>query len=242
MNIAGLAWPDGERAVPGKMEEAVTSAMIITRSVGRPGTVLQAGGCVGLWPLALASFGWRVITCEPERQNLVCLRKNTASQPLITVVPVALGHAPGRAGLVRPRHGAGMWMVTEGDEVTVTTIDRICADMPIQALVLDVESSELDALAGAERTIARDRPFLWLERRVNGDEIDAWFAAHDYGPVYRSGRWDVYAHPRRLRPDPEGAGRVFGPDPGPADAEGLSRHDGRDLPDQGDLDEPARTW
>jgi hypothetical protein len=41
----------------------------------------------------------------------------------------------------------------------------------------------------------------------------------------------VYAHPRRLRPDSEGDGRVPGPNTGPTDANRVPGHDGHSLSD-----------
>jgi FkbM family methyltransferase len=190
-----LTWPDTERFVFGKIAAGVTAARTLTAILGRSGTVLQAGGCLGLWPRAFAEAGWHVITCEPAPDNLPYLSANLEGQITVEIVAAALGRQAGTTGLTRHKVGAGLWTCVPGATARVTTIDAICESRSIDALVLDIEGSELAALDGAERTVARDRPLIWLERRLHTEAIDAWLVDHGYREPIRVSHWDVLAIP-----------------------------------------------
>jgi hypothetical protein len=82
----------------------------------------------------------------------------------VTVLPVALGEAPGDAYL----SGGALDSAVSSDagqgatRVSVETIDRLFADrdLPLTYLKADLEGFELSMLAGARRTIARNLPKL----------------------------------------------------------------------------------
>jgi FkbM family methyltransferase len=163
--------------------------------------VVQAGGCVGFWPLALASGFETVVTCEPEPMNLRALRANTAAVPTIHVEPVALGATIGSVGLTRPTPGAGLWRVSGAGPIPQRPLDTLLEAGPVDAIVLDVEGAEVDVWRGAASLIAAHRPLLWFEDRDHSEPGRAWLAAHGYQPPQAApglGR-DAYSQPQEWR-------------------------------------------
>jgi FkbM family methyltransferase len=139
---------------------------------------IQAGGNMGLYPRMLVErYGFEhVVTFEPDATNLRCLSANT--EPVadkVTVLGVGLGagagkvpwsraseHKPGWHKIApngcRPKHVSG--------EIELVAIDNVClpADHEdVDFLSLDIEGYELEALKGAEQTIARCRPVVLFE-------------------------------------------------------------------------------
>lgn len=158
--------------------------------------VVQAGGCIGLWPRALASkFGW-VWTCEPAPSNVPYLEANIAGIPNITAAHVALGAESAAVGLTRPKPHAGLWRVDGPGDIPMWTIDAMVGDAPIDAIVLDVEGYEAQALCGAARTIERNRPVLWFEYLQHTAAIDSVLSAHGYPPPQPALGGDFYSAPQ----------------------------------------------
>lgn len=191
MTAIRLAAPTGDRVAPQlryppdftRPGEKWFTAQLVAGAVARlaPGrrTVVQAGGCSGLWPLALAIGFARVYTFEPEPQNFACLAANVAHTPQIIAQQAALGATRGRVGLTRPRVGAGLWRVEGTGTIPRVALDDVL-DEPIDAIVLDVEGSEVQALQGAARLIATHRPLLWFEFLHQRAAIVDWLAGVGY--------------------------------------------------------------
>lgn len=155
--------------------------------------VVQAGGCSGLWPLALARSFDRVYTFEPHPGNYAYLAANIAGTPSITAFPYALGDHAGRVGLTRPKPKAGLWRVDGDGDIPLTALDAVVTDGPLDAIVLDVEGSEAPALRGAARLLTTHRPLLWFEGLHHTAAIAAVLAAHDYLPAQRGLGSDWYS-------------------------------------------------
>lgn len=144
----------------------------------KPGsTVLDVGANIGFYTLesaaAVGATG-RVLSIEAAPTHLTALNHNVAMNKLqnVSVIGCAVGDAPGRAVLTRPR-GDNLGMFTlgavEGDEgydVEISTIDALLDAQGIQSLDLvkmDIEGSEFRALRGAARTLERFRPAILIE-------------------------------------------------------------------------------
>lgn len=182
--------------VPGQKHIAASLAAESIAGLSRDRkVVVQAGGCAGLWPMALADHFDEVYTFEPEPTNFQYLRANVASRPNVYAYDYALSDTRGRTGLTRPKAQAGLWRMEGDGEIPVVTLDEFCGDLVIDALVLDVEGHEVPALKGAEQLITRHRPLLWFEYLQHTSEIDAFLEAHDYtSPAYGMGidRYSVH--------------------------------------------------
>jgi FkbM family methyltransferase len=178
--------------------------MVSLKRLVRPSdTVFDIGahiGYVALFFARLAPYG-RVHSFEPGSNNLPYLRRNVASKPNITVVESAVGDQCGTAlfgledlsgqnnsldqSLEALRYTAAAAFVVphiHREPVTVTTVDRYCMDTGVrpQLMKIDVEGSERDVLAGAERTLASARPILMVEVSQNPRDVMGLILAAGY--------------------------------------------------------------
>lgn len=157
---------------------------VLERVIPPGGTIVNAGGHIGILATYLAWLGGptsTVLAVEPSGRERNCLVRNAAGRRasgLVEVINAALGAEEGTAFInVASDFLSGHNSISrDGDEsgeaVALTTIDRIVAgrDGRTTAIVLDVEGMELEVLAGARATIARDRPVVVLE--FNPGEFD----------------------------------------------------------------------
>lgn len=175
-----------------KTETAALAARCIAGLAADHRVVVQAGGCSGLWPLALAQHFAHVITFEPEPTNFQCLSENCAPALNVSAFACALGDTRRSVGLSRPKAQAGLWRVDGDGETPMVPLDEMVTG-PVDAIVLDVEGSELETLRGAERVIAEHRPLLWFEYLHHTAELDAFLVAHGYTPPAHALGGDCYS-------------------------------------------------
>jgi len=109
----------------------------------------------------------RVLTFEFGPDNLRLLEANLALNPglrdRVEIIPRPLWDAPDQP--LRFDEAGGQTSVTGGSgtqEVLTQTVDAAAGGQAVDFIKLDVEGAEMAALAGAERTIRRDRPKLAL--------------------------------------------------------------------------------
>lgn len=202
MNPNEMRYPPHFKVAGSKAHLAVFGAGVIASlSSPRRRNVIQAGGCAGMWPLALAPLFDQVYTFEADPTNFHCLLHNVRDVSNISAFNHALSDSRQLVSLSRPKLRAGAWQVdgagallkprTATSEAEIAhdpiiqgiqavTLDEFLGDVAVDALVLDVEGSELRALRGAERMITRHHPLLWMEFQHNHDELCAWLLAHGY--------------------------------------------------------------
>ncbi len=126
---------------------------------------IQAGGHAGLWPRRLMGTFQQVISFEPDPDLYACLAANTGSQGLtnLTIANAALGEVEGTAFLKRSgSSGTNRINEADGFQVDVMTIDSLGLDF-CDAIFLDVEHYEFQALLGAQETIKKYRPVIQIE-------------------------------------------------------------------------------
>lgn len=145
-------------------------AELFELAVPAGGLVLDVGAHLGYFSLLAARRGARVIALEPNPHSLPFLRANLRANGVedrVTVVAKALAGAPGRrvfflspAGDTSSLHRQ---VGTVGEaEVEVTTADGVVDGRRLDAIKIDVEGAELEALAGMEQAIADASPDLRL--------------------------------------------------------------------------------
>ena len=134
-------------------------------------TVLDVGAHVGQYTLLASGIvgpAGRVIAFEPHPVLGPVLRRNVsrAGCPNVTVLPVALGRAPGPGTLVlHPPDNFGGSSLRPDDAsaqheratVEVTTLDEALDRLgspPVHLAKIDVEGAELDVIDGARGTLA----------------------------------------------------------------------------------------
>lgn len=165
------------------------------------GTVVQAGGHVGLWPRRLAQSFKRVITFEPDAVLFQCLNLNCGTAGLrwdqVSTCDYALGRKPGTANLTRPEKAGSNTLTREGGHpVRMTSIDHHLALLQVHqvdAIILDIEGGEANALRGASMTISRDRPVIHVEEIGQpGRETRAYLESIGYRRHARAGHDWIY--------------------------------------------------
>lgn len=153
---------------------------------------VQAGGHAGFWPKRLAEIFEAVYTFEPEPLLFECLRRNCTA-PNVAPFRLGLGSQPGQVAF-KSHVSAGSWRVDPAGEhrITLATVDGLALDR-LDALFLDIEGYEVEALRGAQQTIERDRPLILCELLPrSADDIERWLKKHGYRQVVRYGRDGVY--------------------------------------------------
>lgn len=194
IEISGLWWPDADRrgrpAIVAGADEAVP---IVMHGVEGRKVVVQAGGNVGVYPKALAPLFERVVTFEPDADNMACLLRNM-TEDNVAVFHAALSDASGSCSMqvVEPDNcGAHKINVHEksayGDCIPVMTIDELELDA-CDLIWLDIEGHEAKAIDGASKTIARFWPIIVLEEKGLGDRA----SLPGYEVVGRIGNDTVY--------------------------------------------------
>lgn len=161
---------------------------------GGQGTFVDVGSSVGNHTLFFALFctSGPVISIEPVVKSLQLQRRIIELNDLADRVQfhnVALSDKPGRGRMERfgPPAFDGMHQLVDGDDVEVATLDSIVGQERVHLIKIDVEYHEIEVLTGAQATIARDRPVLFVEcvDRVNFNTMTDMLVG-EFG--YRVGR------------------------------------------------------
>lgn len=166
--IDGLWWPDSDvRARPAIVSECRQALPVVLPLVKEKRVCVQAGGNVGVYPLALAEHFETVITFEPDAENYDCLAIN-ADKPNIHRWWGALGKEQGQCSVVPTEmDNCGAHKTVPGSAVWVDTIDSISLDA-CDLIWLDIEGAEADAIKGAMATIEKFSPIIVLEEKGHG--------------------------------------------------------------------------
>ncbi|HUP98988.1 MAG TPA: FkbM family methyltransferase [Aeromicrobium sp.] len=141
--------------------------------------VLDLGAFAGEFALAAATYGCEVAAVEanPTLAAMVTASAQVNGYDALSVVNAAVGEASGTVGFV----GRGPWgQVQEGEEgssdagfvqVPQLTVDELVANLgwpSVDFVKLDVEGSEMRALAGASSLLSRpDAPALLFESNIS---------------------------------------------------------------------------
>ena len=132
-------------------------------------TAIQAGGNVGVYPVAMAQKFKRVYTVEPDAANYEALALNTDSHSRIVIRRAAFGMEHGKAAIdqIYPDN-IGAHQIKEGNEFDVLPIDSLGVT-DCDLLQLDVEGYEHLAILGALATIEASWPVITLELKGHGE-------------------------------------------------------------------------
>lgn len=173
IEVEGYFWPDDirDKDIIWALKHTGAALSTLQYSDSRE-TIIQAGGCIGLYPIKQAQYFNHVITLEPCPKNVECIQRNISRSQLrnITLIPAALGSHVGFTHLSTGKYSTKQTNLekTPGSTVVpMTTIDAITEAlgfMNISAIQLDLEGSEYSALLGAKNTIEKYHPTIQLER------------------------------------------------------------------------------
>jgi len=154
-------------------------------AVGPGDTVFDVGANIGFFATLLSRLvgpDGRVLACEPEPENQALLRRNldrngcgnvalvgSAIGPEPGIARFSLDEATGATGHLGDSPTAGELAVGTGKvrliETPVETIDSLCDRLGAapDVIKMDIEGGEIDALAGATRTLRDRRPVVVTE-------------------------------------------------------------------------------
>lgn len=186
--IDGLWWPDFDvRCRHAVVGECGLAMPVVLPMVPAKRVCVQAGGNVGVYPLALAEVFDRVITFEPDTDNQDCLIRNV-TLPNVMIFRSALGSEPGTCGILRiDTDNCGSHKTLPGTAIPVQTIDGLHLDQ-CDLIWLDIEGAEAGAIKGAMATIEKFSPIVVLEEKGLGPKADL----PGYVRVTRIGNDTVY--------------------------------------------------
>lgn len=173
--------------------------------VRNPGSVIQAGGHVGVWGAALSPHFKRVLVFEPLL-HLWAACVDSIMAPNVLVLPCALTQRTGRVtisvGAVE-RYGGSSAVAEHGTVFPAIAMD----DLPDQqvanlgAIMLDIEGHELVALQGAAGLLRKWKPVVVVEENAkslryrNAGEVAAYLAPFGYRQVCAFDRDLIFAAP-----------------------------------------------
>jgi FkbM family methyltransferase len=155
-------------------QEEESDLRILGRILREGDTFVDCGANIGIWSLVAASTlrgSGKVVAFEPNPYTVARLRKNVYElngfRDCVEVVAAAVGRRAGTGALI-PGVSHNISRITGVADATtisvpVTTIDTAVAPERVAGIKLDVEGSELDALASASSLLATRRPWLCVE-------------------------------------------------------------------------------
>jgi FkbM family methyltransferase len=201
--LDGWWWPEADRrARPVILRDVATDVPRLLRHIEGRTCIVQAGGNVGVYPIALADYFRRVITAEPDPENVACLWRNIAARDVFKRVDArqaAFGEDVSACRVVVVEEdNVGAHRIEIGGDVVVLPIDLIGL-LACDAIWLDVEGFELQALKGAAETIEKWSPVVCIEDkglcRAYGQREGAaadWLLAQGYSQVDSFGNDRVF--------------------------------------------------
>lgn len=160
----GFVVPFGDRTgMPAMLLEARYIHKFMAH-IHKRGVCVQAGGNIGVYPAHLAQYFERVYTFEPDANNFACLVQNLGKNKVnIIAYQAALAGGDGSVSTeAHELHNCGAIRVVESGPVPRRAIDGLGLSA-CDLIWLDIEGYELNALKGAEKTIARYRPAVIIE-------------------------------------------------------------------------------
>jgi FkbM family methyltransferase len=164
-------------------------------------TVVNGGANIGALAVPLAALCKKLYAFEPQPEVYQLLKRNARGHKSIRTSDCALWHSEGTTKmrllheLTHPNIG-GLIINDAGGSHTARTValDDWLQGEDVDLIFLDIEGCESAALRGAQRTISRCRPVLYVE-----DHPDY---KSDVGSYIRSLDYFVYAHtPYLFSPD-----------------------------------------
>ncbi len=153
----------------------------------RPGSlVVDVGAHMGVHTVWLGAIcGCQVVALEPRPQMFEKLRANVRANRLdVRLIQAAAGSAPGWGSM------EDMTLHPGEGRVRIITLDSLRLE-DVALVKIDVEGFEMQVLAGAEETISRSKPLLYVESR-DLHTLTAWMTERGYVRFGRFASTPVY--------------------------------------------------
>lgn len=163
-------WPNRDEKLR-LVNDWVRDADVAFKHIDKFNVAIQAGGACGVWPVYLSKHFRRVVTFEPVKENMECLKKNIEGITNITYFPCGLSdskHALHMCLDDAEKNNCGAHYASgEGGysaKVPAMPIDNLVLKA-CDFIALDVEGFEHRALKGAEKTIEKFNPVVMIEEK-----------------------------------------------------------------------------
>lgn len=133
---------------------------------------VQAGGHLGFWANRLSLFFAHTYSFEADPIVFECLVRNIKKKKKVTALCYALGNEEKKVKLRRGASAGGS-RVEEGGKIEIEQVrlDSCMTLSSCDAIMLDIEGGELNALKGAEETIKRFSPVILVEELEAYQEV-----------------------------------------------------------------------
>jgi FkbM family methyltransferase len=165
---------------------------------------VEIGSNIGALTVPMARLCRKVYAFEPQPQNFNLLVRNLADNDIKNVVSLcialsneikiidvpnlnSIGHYNfGRIELDRASYERPPYHFKDKFSVSQTTLDEAVATKLIEGKIrfikIDAEGAELKILQGAENTIAKQRPVMYIEndRKEQSAALIGWLVDHEY--------------------------------------------------------------
>jgi len=135
------------------------------------GTVIQAGGNCGVYPLLYTEFFKTVVTFEPDPLSFFCLSYNCQVSGIVKLNAALSDRAenivmnevaPGNRGMNKASTISQESSASHADVIPAMTIDSL-EYIDLRLMQLDLEGNEIKAIDGAKNTIEKHKPVIILE-------------------------------------------------------------------------------
>jgi len=150
--------------LPAWLQERIAAPLrIVDAGAYRGETLLEIAGLLDV------QQAW---TFEPDPANYTGLVQNLAGLPIqVTNIPAGLAERSSTAAFAAGQGESGNFSPGAGSTATIVALDECLHGAPVNFLKLDVEGHELAALAGAARTLRRERPILAVAGYHRWDDL-----------------------------------------------------------------------
>lgn len=171
------------------------------RFLVQPGSfIVDVGANVGFFTLKFSKWvsdGGRVIAIEPEPANLDALNQKIARSRVsnVDIIQAAAAEKEGELRLcLNPLNPADHRLAEQGIPIRAVTIDGLLRDRgwpPTSLIKIDVQGAEPRTLAGAQETISRFHPSIFIE--IDDDALgSAGFSADSLIDSLKSLDYEMY--------------------------------------------------
>ena len=174
--VDGFYIPDGDLPKHHIAESVVQHDAILNQKVlayaKAKRHMVDVGGNVGRWSVDFAKHFATVSAFEPAPYHIECFEKNCASYSNIKLYPYGLSNTNKKGNLevaVEQHLGSTRVIPSENGKIELKTLDEHNFE-DVDVLKVDVEGLEIDVLQGAEKTIAKCKPIIVIERCVFNSE------------------------------------------------------------------------
>lgn len=175
----------------------IEETKIISRLLEHVSVFVDVGANLGYYTCLAAQHGKRVVSFEPQRQNLACLMQNleiNEYQDLVEIFPLALSERPGiltlygasgpSASLVK---GWAGYSEKHRQQIPVSSMDIVLGkrfENERLFIKIDVEGAEYGVLLGAQAMLERRVKPIWL-LEICLDEFHPSGMNPDYEKIFR---------------------------------------------------------